>query len=505
MPSQLQMSQLSPYRPRQYVPADADLSDVATVSCLFEAIVRKPPTEAEAFVRWYETFFELQAAVDQLQSALYIAMTCHTDDPKCATAYSAFVERVLPAIKPHQQAFKEAFVSARAEFAPGDPRFDVLTRNWESDIALYRVANTPLETEDDLLAQQYQTVCGAMTVQFNGVEQTLPQLTKYQLETDRDVRERAWRALAARRLADRDSMDEIFDHMVALRTQVAGHADCHDYIDYQFKKKWRFDYSRADCIAYHRAVELCVVPAFGGILSRRKADLGVDALRPWDLAVDPFGRAPLKPFADEADFIQRCSLVFDRTDCELGTQFREMHALGLLDLVSRKGKAPGGYQATLTETRKPFIFMNAVGLDNDLRTLLHEGGHAFHAYACAHHEIHPYRDPPIEICEVASFGMELLGGEHLESFYSESDCLRSRREFFEGKIAMLAAVALIDVFQFWIYTHPRHSRDERREAWRALHFRFTGHGVDWSGLDAELESLWHRQIHIFAYPLYYIE
>jgi oligoendopeptidase F len=182
-----------------------------------------------------------------------------------------------------------------------------------------------------------------------------------------------------------------------------------------------------------------------------------------------------------------------------------MDEFGLLDLASRKGKAPGGYQSTLAEARKPFIFMNAVGLDGDLRTLLHEGGHAFHAFATQDEPLLPYRHAPMEFCEVASMSMELLAGEHLDVFYGDDELARSRREHLEGVITLLPWIATIDGFQHWIYQNPDASAEGRREAWLRVRDRFAGFVVDWTGLEDEHRNLWHRQLHIFEVPFYYIE
>jgi oligoendopeptidase F len=140
-----------------------------------------------------------------------------------------------------------------------------------------------------------------------------------------------------------------------------------------------------------------------------------------------------------------------------------------------------------------------------VRTLLHESGHAFHALACAKEPLVDYRSAPMEFCEVASMAMELIGGEYLNEFYSASDVQRSNREHLEGIIQTLAWVANIDAFQHWLYEHPGHSAGERRSAWVELYERFGGKFIDWNGLADIKAYLWHRQLHIFEVPFYYIE
>jgi oligoendopeptidase F len=181
-----------------------------------------------------------------------------------------------------------------------------------------------------------------------------------------------------------------------------------------------------------------------------------------------------------------------------------MQELHLLDLDNRKGKAPGGYQDTLNEARLPFIFMNAVGVQRDVETILHEAGHAFHALAARDEDLRAYRHAPIEFCEVASMSMELLGNEFIEEFYSAADAKRARRVHLEGVVGVFPWIATVDAFQHWIYTHPTHTRAERAAAWLELMDRFGG-DVDWSGYEAARANLWHRQLHIFLHPFYYIE
>lgn len=496
---------LTPHSPRRFVPADVDLRDRSVVAALFENLLQRTPESPQDLADWLAAYSELQAAVDQQSALLYVNMTCHTDEPAHADAYKAFVESVLPAMKPLQDRAKKAFVDAKRRLAPGDQRLALLDRKWRADIERYRDENVPLETRDDLLSQEYQRICGAMTVIYHNEERTLPQMALYQMKNDRAVREEAWRATARRRLQDRERIETVFDRMLDIRNRIALNAGCADFVDYQFRALHRFDYTREHCLEYHDAVQRCVVPVWARVLRRRQNALGVETLRPWDTTVDVLGRDPLRPFDTADELIDKCAQVFHRTHAQFGEQFDEMKMLGLLDLASRKGKAPGGYQHLFAEARKPFIFMNAVGIDADLRTLLHEGGHAFHALASVHEPVYPYRRAPIEFCEVASFGMELLGGEFLDIFYSDPEARRSRRDFFEGKISLLAWVATVDAFQHWLYTHPGHTRDERREEWIRTYDRFGGGVIDWSGLDEERAFLWHRQPHFFVTPLYYIE
>lgn len=501
----MDLAQLPVYQKRVFVSSHADLTDLATVVGLYEKLESKSISSVQELEQWLLDRSELDAALSQAGSILYIRMTCQTDDLKIAGAYTQFVGTIPPAIKPVNDRLNHKYVRAR-ELYPLDPkRYQVYDRAIKTDIELFFEKNVPLQTKVDLLSQEYQTVSGAMTVMFDGKEHTMPQMGKYLLETDRPLRERAWRASAQRRLKDKDKLEGVFAGMFELRNNIARNAGFSNFTDYQFKAYHRFDYSPRDCKKYHETVEKLIVPLNGKILNKRRQQMKLKSLRPWDAAVDALGKKPLAPFKDAQELINKTETIFNKLDHDFGLQFKEMKDLGLLDLASRKGKAPGGYQNTLSEARKPFIFMNAVGIDDDVRTLLHESGHAFHALASCEDPIIDYRHAPMEFCEVASMAMELIGGDHLNEFYDPLDLQRSNREHLEGIIQTLAWVANIDAFQHWLYEHPQHSSDERCQAWNAYYEQFGGKFIDWSDL-AEVKSyLWHRQLHIFEVPFYYIE
>jgi oligoendopeptidase F len=360
------------------------------------------------------------------------------------------------------------------------------------------------ETEIAKLTQQYQKISGAMTVHFDGQEQTLARMARVQEEPDRARREAAWKLVAERRLQDADKLEELFDQLLVLRNEIAHAADFADFRAYTFASYERFDYTPEDCLRFHDAVEHHIVPLARELQEERLNKLGFDRLRPWDLAVDPDQNPPLHPFKDSSELLEKCHGIFTKLDPRLGEYFHVLRAQALVDLDNRKGKAPGGYQSTLSEARVPFIFMNAVGAHRDVEVMLHESGHAFHALAARELPLHAYRSAPIEFCEVASMGMELLAAPHLGAFYDEKDARRARRDHLEGIIKFFPWMATVDAFQHWIYTHPKHTREERRAFWLSLMNRFGG-AEDWSGFEASRASLWHRQLHIFEIPFYYVE
>ena len=502
---QLDFDHLPRYQKRQFVPEKASLTDQKEVESLHDQLLGRDISSAEDLERWVLDRSELESAFDQEGSILYIRMTCKTDDPERVKKYKDFIKNVVPAIKPLEDQLNRQYVKALKKFPLNEERYEIYTKEIGTDLELFVDKNVELETKVDLLSQEYQSICGAMTVEFQGKERTLPEMGKFLLDPDRSLREEAWKASAERRLEEKDKLDELFDQMLIKRNMIAKNAKFDNFCNYKFKDLHRFDYTPDDCLAYHDSIEQLVVPLWAQILKKRKREMKLDILRPWDTSADPLGRPPLKPFEDVKDLISGCQDVFAQVDQELGKQFRQMVDAGLLDLASRKGKAPGGYQSTLNESRKPFIFMNAVGIDSDVRTLLHEGGHAFHSLACSHDELLDYRHGPMEFNEVASMGMELLADPYLHVFYGDEDKQRSCSSHLEDIVFTLLWVATIDAFQHWIYKNPAHDAAGRHQQWLAIHKRFSGGVVNWDGLKEEHATLWHRQLHIFEVPFYYIE
>ncbi len=493
------------YQKRRFLSADAQLTELETVRLLYRRLFEQSISSVQELEQWILDRSELDAALSQQGSVLYIRMTCQTDDAQRAHAYTNFISTIVPAVKPLQDDLSRKFLDELRRFPLPQERYRIYVRKIKSDVDLFVKENVALQTEVDLLSQDYQTICGAMTVEFEGQERTLPEMNKFLLDPDSHLRENAWRASAKRRLKDKDRLDQIFERMLFLRDKIAHNARCTNFCEYKFRSLHRFDYTPEDCRNYHDAVERFVVPLWKKISEKRREQMRLDRLRPWDTAVDPLGRPPLKPFENIAKLTGGCGKIFQRLDAELGQKFLDITESGLLDLASRKGKAPGGYQSTLDEARQPFIFMNAVGLDDDVHTLFHEAGHAFHSLACAHDPLLDYRHGPMEFNEVASMAMELLAEKHLCVFYSSDDARRSQTEHFQDVIFTLVWVATIDAFQHWIYEHPDHTAPERQKMWVKIHRRFGGGLVDWNGLEEEKGFLWHRQLHIFEVPFYYIE
>jgi oligoendopeptidase F len=491
---------------RRFVPRGLEISDFAAVEKLYHQLLDRPLGSLADLRNWLVDFSELCAAVDEYGSRRYIDKSCHTEDEAILARYLHFVQEVEPRIKPLHFALQKKYLQSPLHKELENRKFAVLERRWQADVELFRDVNVPIETEITRRVTEYDQINGRMMVNFRGEELTLQQMARFLEDVDRPTRQEAWEASTRRRLVDREAIEANFEALLPMRVKLAVNASLPDYRAYQWIANKRFDYTPQDCLRFADAIADVCVPAVHRLDKQRAADLGLQKLRPWDTSVDPKGRPPLRPFDQKniEGFVAGTREIFHQLSPELAGDFDQLRTHGNLDLQSRKGKQPGGYLMPLEESRQPFIFMNAAGIQRDVETLLHEGGHAFHQLAAADEELVFLRSAPMEFCEVASMSMELLGSEHLEVFYSAADAARARRSMIEMIIRFFPWMAVIDSFQHWIYTHPGHERQQRLATWLSLVGRF-GSDLDWTGWEDARESLWHRQGHVFHTPFYYIE
>lgn len=488
----------------QFVPASLDAGDLGALEPLFADLLARPLDDVRALERWLLHESELNARISAELARRYIKMTCHTDDAAARQAYLDLEQQVMPRVKVLSDGLDKKFLASEAMGRLDPQRYGVLIRRRRTASEIFRKENTELQQQEAELQTKQQALMGAITVPFEGRSHTLQQMAPYYESQDRSLRERAFRAALAARQAAWPELEAIYDQMIDLRTRMAQNAGFRSYTPFRFLELGRFDYTAADCLRLHTAVEQAVVPAIQELDADRQRRLGLTALRPWDLEVDLDGRPPLRPFASEAELVGLCRAVFARVDPRFDDEFGVLVDRSLLDLMSRKGKAPGGYQYTLEDERVPFVFANAVGVHQDVQTLLHEGGHAFHALLSRHHDLGAYRESPIEFAETASMSMELMGLENLQVRYAPDDARAAYRKHLEGVLRGLTWIASIDAFQHWVYGNPGHTRPQRRQAWLDIRARLAPK-LDWSGIEEAQAMQWIGQAHLFTHAFYYVE
>ncbi|MDP6328770.1 MAG: M3 family oligoendopeptidase [Candidatus Thalassarchaeaceae archaeon] len=493
-----------------FVPVDFDASKWENIEPYVNDLLERKLTCSNCLEKVIADSSNLAEHISETGALLYIGMTCDTENEKKKNDFLHFVENIRPKLSEFSDSLNRR-IAEHPELENLPERYNLMIRGIISDIEIFRTENIPLGVEQTKLVTKAQGITGAMTVEFEGKERTFPEMKAFLESNDREKREKAWNSMVNRWMEDSEELSDIFDELVKIRHQIALNAGFSTYTDYMFKAMHRFDYSVEDCLIFHDSIEKVCMPIINDINEKRRIAFGLEKLSPWDVneksgsGPDINGKSPLKPFDSVQEMVTKLSQLFHNMSKDLGNKFDKLVEMDTLDLETRKGKAPGGYQYYLEKSRVPFIFMNAAGLQGDLETMIHESGHAFHSLYCGHLDLIDERNYPIEFAEVASMSMELLTQDEWGIFYENSNEVnRAKMSHLEGVVYLLPWIATIDAFQHWIYSNPNHTREERKEYWLALRDKF-GSNMNWSGNEKFRELSWQQQGHLYGVPFYYVE
>jgi oligoendopeptidase F len=491
---------------RHYLPNDFVVTDWQGLEPFFKELVERKIDDPAALEQWLQDQSELEAVVSEDACWRQIRMTCDTENKALEDAFNFYCMEIQPRIQPYADTLNKKLVNHPLVSTLGKDKYFTYLRTLRKSIELFREENIPIQAELAVKQQHFGVITGKMTVNIKGQEYTLQQATKFLESHDRSLREEAYRKIQERRLQDKEELNSLFNELVQKRHQVAVNAGFENYRDFRFKELGRFDYTKEDCFAFHEAVKQHVLPLVNVIYEKKRQKLGVERLRPWDIEAEPEGTPALQPFKGSDELIRKSIECFSKLRPFFGQCLVKMNELKHLDLESRIGKAPGGYNCPLAESGAPFIFMNAAGQMQDLTTMVHEGGHAVHSFLAHPLPLTGFKEYPMEIAEVASMAMELFTMDHWDVFFQDSVQLQRAKEHqLERVITIFPWIATVDKFQHWIYKHPTHSPEERTAAWQRILAEFSDGVIDYSGLDTYRSNLWQRQLHLFEVPFYYIE
>jgi oligoendopeptidase F len=492
--------------PRKFLPEDFKVTDWENLEPYFKELLDRPINSVSELEDWLQDLSELEAVVGEDAAWRQIRMTCDTENKELENAFNYFVLEIDPKIRPYADKLNRKLVDSPFTKELDQKEYFTYLRNVKKSIDLFREENIPILAEIAVQAQQFGVINGKMTVEVDGKEYTLQQAAKFLESPRRELREEVYRKIQERRLQDKDKLNDLFTSLVQKRHQVARNAGFENYRDYKFADLGRFDYKKEDCFQFHHAVKTHVQPLVDFIYDRKRQKLGLDALRPWDVEAEPEGVLPLTPFQNAEELTRKTIECFRQMSPFFADCLVKMKEMGRLDLDSRKGKAPGGYNCPLPETGAPFIFMNAAGQMHDVTTMVHEGGHAIHSFLAHNLPLTAFKDYPMEIAEVASMTMELFSMDYWDVFFDDEEDLRRAKEHqMERVLTIFPWIATIDKFQHWVYEHPDHTLEERAENWRSILNEFTSIAMDVSGLENYRRYGWQRQLHLFEVPFYYIE
>ncbi len=491
---------------RNYLPEKLVVSHWETIEPYFKELLERTINSKEEFENWLKNMSELEAMLNEEFCWRQIKMTCDTNNKALEESFNYFCMEIQPKIQPHAFELNKKLINSPFVNELDEDKFFTYLRSIRKHIDMFREENIPIHAELAVLQQQFGMISGKMTIEVNGKEYTLQQAAKFFESHDRNLREEVYRKVNERRLQDKDAMNNLFTQLIQKRNQEALNAGFENYRDFKFKELGRFDYTKEDTFHFHDSVKQHVLPLVNKIYSNKKQKLKLDVLRPWDVEAEPEGTKPLAPFESGKELLDKTIECFTKLRPFFGDCLRQMNAMKHLDLESRNGKAPGGYNMPLAETGAPFIFMNAAGQMHDVTTMVHEGGHAIQSFLTHSLELNSFKDYPMEIAEVASMAMELFTMDHWDVFFdNKEDLKRAKEHQLERVITIFPWIAVIDKFQHWIYENPTHTLEERSKRWTEIFNEFSDDVIDFSGLEKYVENSWQKQLHLFEVPFYYIE
>jgi oligoendopeptidase F len=492
--------------PRHFLPANFSIVNWESLAPYFQNLDERAINSISDLEQWLKDASELEAVISEDACWRQIKMTCDTENKELEASFTFFMMEIQPKIQPYSDKLNKKLVDSPFTKELDQEKYFTYLRNVKKNIELFREENIPINAELSVMQQQFGVISGKMTIEVNGQEYTLQQAAKFLEDPDRSIREEVYHKINQRRLQDKQELNELFSSLLHKRHQVAVNTGFENFRDFRFAELGRFDYTKQDCYHFHEAVKLHVMPLVNQIYETKKKKLGLDNLRPWDVEAEPAGIQPLRPFKTGEELTNKTIECFNQLRPFFGDCLRTMKAMGHLDLESRKGKAPGGYNCPLAESGAPFIFMNAAGQLDDVTTMVHEGGHAIHSFLAHELELNGFKEYPTEIAEVASMSMELFSMNHWEVFFDNKEELtRAKEQQLERVITIFPWIATIDKFQHWVYENPNHTTEERARQWLSILEEFSSPVIDFSGLDEYRQFAWQRQLHLFEVPFYYIE
>jgi len=491
---------------RNFLPEDFKMTTWDALQPYFDKLIATEINSKADLENWLHNISELEAVISEDACWRQINMTCDTTNKEYEDAFTYFCMEIEPKMKPYFFELNQKMLASPFIKELDEAQYYPYLRSVRNAVTLYREENVAIQAEMSLLAQQYGVISGKMTIEHEGKEYTLQQAARFLQSPDRELRETIFRKIAARRLQDKEELTNLFNKLLEKRQQVAVNTGFDNYRDYKFRELGRFDYTPADCFAFHDAVREHILPLHKMLVERRKKKLGLDVMRPWDGDAEPIGTQPLHPFETGKELSDKAIAVFGKLGNYFSGCLNTMTDMKRMDLESRVGKAPGGYNCPLAETGVPFIFMNAAGTVNDVITMMHEGGHAVHSFLSHSLPLSSFKEYPMEIAELASMSMELFSMEHWDIFFSDKDELqRAQIEELERVISVLPWIATIDKYQHWLYTNPGHTNEQLEAEWMKILAEFSTGVTDWTGFEEYRAYFWQKQLHLYEVPFYYIE
>ncbi|OWY24024.1 M3 family oligoendopeptidase [Sphingobacteriales bacterium UPWRP_1] len=433
----------------------------------------------------------------------------------------ASIRYSIDATNPDYEKEQEFFDTQRPIFAGHEARFyqAILQSKFQKQLQerwgkhLFEIASVKVLTfhpsiiedlqRENHLISEYDKLRASAKIMFEGKERNLSDIVAFETSPNREVRKHASEAKWQFFADNAKEFDNIFNELVALRHDMAVRLGFSNFVQLGYKRMLRTDYNPYMVADYRRQVLEVIVPLAAKLRKRQAQRLGIDDLKYYDLSA-VFKSGNPTPKGEPDWIVDNGVRMYEELSHETAEFFNFMLNSNLMDLVSKKGKVPGGYCTFIENYKAPFIFSNFNGTSHDINVLTHEVGHAFQVYMSRDIETPEYRWPTYEACEIHSMSMEFLTWPWMHMFFGE-DTEKFKFEHLSGAVLFLPYGVTVDEFQHYVYENPKATPAERNRAWRQIEQKYQP-WLDYDGNEyLNNGGFWQKQAHIYASPFYYID
>lgn len=457
---------------------------------------------AEDQLKLLDSHEKLLGDVRTMANLAYIRSSMDTTD----TFYKEeqrFFDESLPRLQEYVQQFLDAVLESCFRPELEKVTGELFFRNLEIAKKTFSPSIISLMQEENKLATEYEQLLASADISIGGEQCNLSEIIRYQTSPDRKLRQEAWEKTDAFFAEHGQKMDEIYDALVKCRTEQARKLGYQNFVRLGYDRLGRNCYSPADVEAFREQVARDLVPVVQKLKEKQVARLEVSNLCFWDEdTLLPEGNP--KPAGGEKELVEAAANMYRAMSPQTAEFFDFMLENELFDLMSKKGKAGGGYCTDIPNYKSPFIFANFNGTVDDVEVLTHEAGHAFAAYRARNLRYLENMTPTMESAEVHSMTMELMARPWEEGFFGEkAGVFRSYQ--LENCLDFIPYGTMVDEFQTRVYEHPELSPMQRKELWAQLEKKYRP-WLSFEGLPYfEAGGYYQWKHHIYSSPMYYID
>ena len=457
----------------------------------------------ETQIAAFDEASELSKDLMTTGSIAYVRNTINTAD-KFYDAEREFFDQAGPELEESLQAINIALLDSPYRKELEAHYGSLLFKNLEISRRSFKPELIPLMQEASKLEAQYQKLYAGLTVEFDGQTMPLPMLGKFKESPDRAVRRAAFEAEGKVFDANREELDEIYDKLVKNRNAQGRMLGYDNYIQLGYDRLGRNCYGAKELQEFRDQIATDLVPIIAEVKEAQRKRIGVDRLCIYDDKFR-FSDGNAKPEGTAEEILAAGKAMYQDLSPETREFIEAMFDGGMFDVLSRDGKAPGGYCTSFPTYKMPFIFSNFNGTSDDVDVLTHEAGHAFAFYRAMHSDINPnLQEPTIEACECHSMSMEFLTQDYHKNFFGKNTA-KYELAHCEDSLDFIPYGCMIDEFQHRMYENENLTPEERNAVWEELEHKYR----PWLDMDNlpfyGRYSHWQWKLHVYLHPLYYID